>query len=135
MEQVAHSPVVLRFDPGDTIPTDLLAWATRESLTGSLMAIGAVSRPVLAFYDTTTKTYVKTEYPGEYEVVCCQGTLAHTDQGIRTHIHMSVAGSDGTMIGGHLVFATVSVTLEVIITPFSLKRRQHHQDLWLLSDH
>ena len=58
------------------------------------------------------------------EIVSLTGNIMKSDNGVHTHLHVSVAGSDGIVTGGHLKDAKVHGTAELmlILSGISAKR-------------
>jgi uncharacterized protein len=110
--------IVVRLGPGEPVIGSLVTLARDPGLPGAtLHAIGAVNHVRLGFFRPEERRYETREFHENLEVLSLIGNLAHGDQGPILHAHASLGRSDLSVIGGHLFEATVSVTLEVFVTP------------------
>jgi len=117
---------VLVCDRGDDPVEALTAAAKRFDLSGaSLTGIGAFSGVILGFFDRARRDYARRVIREQVEVVSLVGNVALDAGEPRMHVHVVVARSDGSALGGHLLGGTVDPTLEVIIveTPTTLHRK------------
>lgn len=83
--------------------------------SGSVCGIGGVEAVVLGYYDLDTKTYLKKELQGRYEMVSLVGNVSMLDGEPFVHAHAVVSGPDMVALGGHLFEATVAVTAEIYL--------------------
>lgn len=113
---------VIRLDPGEEIPRDMLAAAAELGVgTASVTGIGAIDRAVLALYDLKERRYIETVLDEELEVVSLQGNLTRVDGAPFMHAHAVLSRRDSQALGGHLMSARVSVTVELFLTRFALE--------------
>ena len=82
--------------------------------TAQVTAIGAISHFTVSLFKTASKKYVSTDYSGNYEIVSLLGNVTSMSNRFYAHLHMSAVGKEG-IVGGHLVSAVVSSTVEMII--------------------
>ena len=107
-----------RLFPGEQVIGSILNFARGEGIRGaSLHAIGAVSQARIGFYRPEEKRYETRELTENLEVLALTGSLAHSERGPMVHAHVVLGRSDFTVLGGHLFEASVSVTLEVFLSP------------------
>ncbi len=102
--------VPLRLQPGDDLRLALEAWmgAQQEQAGCVLSAVGSLSLAQLRLAGATQATVIH----GELEIVSLSGTLS--PDGI--HLHIAIADSSGTVIGGHLCAGSlVRTTAELVI--------------------
>jgi len=119
----ARSPEgwILRLDPGEEVPRDVISAAAALGLnTASVTGIGALDRAVLAFYDLKERRYIETLVEEPVEVVSFMGNLVRLDGAPFLHAHAVVSRRDATTLGGHLMSARVSVTLELLLRTLSV---------------
>lgn len=103
----------------DVIPT-LTAFVRERGIpAGELSGIGAVREVILGYFDLETRKYIREEFPESYEMVGMNGNLSQLKGEPFFHLHATIADRRHTARGGHLFSARVSVTLEVVLTPFS----------------
>jgi predicted DNA-binding protein with PD1-like motif len=117
---------VLVFDTGDEAVAGLTEFARAERLgAAQVSAIGAFSDAVLGYFDWERKEYRRIPVEEQVEVVSLLGDVALEGDEPAVHVHVVVAGEDGTARGGHLLQAHVRPTLEVMLTesPAHLRKR------------
>jgi len=113
---------VIRLDPGEEIPRHVISAAAEAGVTtASVTGIGALDRAVLAFYDVTERRYVETLVDEPVEVVSFMGNLVRLDGAPFLHAHAIVSRRDATTLGGHLMSARVSLTLELVVRPIAVE--------------
>ena len=108
---------VIVFATGDEVRSGLTDFAQKNNIQSAhFSAIGDVSSARVGFYDYGKKMFkvIPIDEPGE--VVSMSGDVAIADGKPVVHTHVSVAVSDGTVKGGHLLSMIVGPTLEVFIT-------------------
>jgi uncharacterized protein len=110
------------FEAGDEPLEALTDFATHEKLSGAhLTGIGAFSTVTLGFFDPFTRDYVKIPVSEQVEVVSLVGNIVLHEGQPKVHAHVVVAKRDGSALGGHLLEARVSPTLEIVIEDSSRK--------------
>jgi predicted DNA-binding protein with PD1-like motif len=124
------------FYKGDEAFSGLLEFAEKYHVTSAhFTAIGAVSGATVAWFDPQRKMYKKIPIVGQHEVIGMSGDIALYQGKPVVHTHMVVGNPDGTTVGGHVLEAYVSPTLEVMVTvdPKSMhKRLDPETDLTLI---
>ncbi len=114
------------FYKGDEAFSGLLEFAEKYHVTSAhFTAIGAVSGATVAWFDPQRKMYKKIPIVGQHEVIGMSGDIALYQGKPVVHTHMVVGKPDGTTVGGHVLEAYVSPTLEVMVTvdPKSMQKR------------
>lgn len=103
---------------GQPLIASLNAFMEKEKLPGaSISGIGAVQNTEVAYYDLETKKYKYQRFEGSMEVLALQGNLGYFENKPIVHSHITLAGPDYTVHGGHVKEAIVSLILEIFITP------------------
>ena len=100
----------LRLPPGADLRLALEAWmGEQQEQAGCLIsAVGSLSLVQLRLAGATEATAIH----GELEILSLSGTLSPDG----SHLHIAVAGSSGTVIGGHLCAGSlVRTTAELVI--------------------
>jgi predicted DNA-binding protein with PD1-like motif len=111
---------VVKLSPGEQVVASLMDLARGERLAGAeLRGIGAVNQARIGFFQPLERRYDTRDLHENLEVVSLLGSLAYGDQGPVVHAHVTLGRADFSLVGGHLFEATVSVTLEVFVTPTS----------------
>jgi hypothetical protein len=73
---------------------------------GAFMAIGAVKRARVSFYDQSRKVYEEETIDRPAEILSCTGNISELDGEIFAHAHVVLSFADGTTRGGHLLEGT-----------------------------
>jgi predicted DNA-binding protein with PD1-like motif len=103
---------------GQPLIASLNAFMEKEKLPGaSISGIGAVQNTEVAYYDLEAKKYKYQKFEGSMEVLALQGNLGYFEGKPIVHSHITLAGPDYTVHGGHVKEAIVSLILEIFITP------------------
>ncbi|MGA2409688.1 MAG: PPC domain-containing DNA-binding protein [Candidatus Binataceae bacterium] len=114
------------FGEGDEAFSGLLEFAQKYRVTSAhFTAIGGLSSGTLAWYDPQRKMFKKIPIDGQVEVASMIGDIALYQGRPVVHSHMVVASANGSTIGGHVLAAFVSPTLEVMVTvdPIAMQKR------------
>ncbi len=114
------------FYKGDEAFSGLMEFAQKYHVTtGHFTAIGALSTVNLGWFDPQKKMYKENPLNEQLEVASMIGDFALYKGKPALHTHMVVGRRDGTTMGGHVIEAIVSPTLEVFVTvdPSSLQKR------------
>ncbi len=111
--------VIRMYRDEDVIPV-LTAFARDNRIpAGELTGIGAVREVILGYFDLETRKYIREEFPESCELAGLSGNLSQVKGEPFFHLHATIADRRHTARAGHLFSARVSVTLEVVLTPFS----------------
>jgi uncharacterized protein len=114
------------FYQGDEAFSGLQEFAEQYRVTSAhFTAIGAINGATLGYFDPERKMYKAIPVNGQHEVIGMSGDIALYQGKPVVHTHMVVANPDGTTLGGHVLAAYVSPTLEVMVTedPVTLQKR------------
>jgi hypothetical protein len=104
---------------GDEVMSGLTDFARQNKVTSaSFSAIGAFSHATVAWFDANRKEYKLIPIEQQVELVSMIGDIALSGDQPAVHTHVSVASSDGTVRGGHLIDAYVFPTLELFMTVY-----------------
>lgn len=100
---------------------DGIAEACRESeiVSGSLMGIGAIELPRLAWFDRWEKAYRERTFEGVWEIASLIGNIAQFEDDVRLHCHAVISDRNCNTHGGHLTAGVVGVTCEVTVVPYA----------------
>lgn len=117
-EPADRQTLVIAFGPGDDVLAGLTELArTRRWKSAHFTGIGSFSSATLGWFDVGRKEFLKIPKHGTLEVVSFSGNVAlDADDTPIVHVHCAIADDHGDMTGGHLLDATVAVTLEVFLT-------------------
>lgn len=109
--------VVVRMDKGEEIVEQVKQVALKENIKlAQVSALGATDDFEVGLFDTQKMQYLPNHFTGDHEIVSLTGTINTMNGEYYSHLHMSAAGKDGSVVGGHLKRAVISVTCEMVIT-------------------
>jgi uncharacterized protein len=104
---------------GDEVMSGLTDFARQNKVTSaSFTAIGAFSHATVAWFDDGRKEFKLIPIEQQVELVSMIGDIALVNDQPSVHTHLSVASSDGTVRGGHVINAFVFPTLELFMTVY-----------------
>jgi predicted DNA-binding protein with PD1-like motif len=103
---------------GAKIPEDIVKIARKEKIfTARVEAIGGVNRLRLAYFNREEKRYEEHDYSEFFELTSLLGNITLKDGKQFLHAHGNFGRRDQSVLGGHIIEATVFPTLELIVTP------------------
>ena len=103
---------------GAKVPEDVVAIASREKVaTAQVAAIGGVRKLRLGYFNHRKKAYEEHDYNEFLEVTSLLGNITVKDGKPFLHAHGNFGRRDQSVIGGHVVSATVFPLLEVVLVP------------------
>ena len=109
--------IVIRMDRGEEIYEQLKQVALKENIKlAQVSALGATDDFEVGVFDTKEKVFCPNHFQGDYEIVSLTGTINTMNGEYYAHVHMSAGGMDGRVVGGHLKWAKISVTCEMVVT-------------------
>lgn len=107
---------VVRLELGEEICSSLLELAEKENIElAEISGLGAADNFTTGIFDLKEKKYHANHYEGFHEITSLTGTLTRKDGKPYLHVHMSAAGADGCVVGGHLSEARVGATAEIVV--------------------
>ena len=108
----------LRLDDGQDLFEALTAFASREQVGAAAVefGIGMFRRATIGYWDGSR--YLPSELTTPHEVVGLHGTIARADGRPSVHLHAALAGPDHSLVGGHLMQATVGALQELLVRTF-----------------
>ena len=108
--------IVVRLDKNDEIVESLLAVAKAENITlADVTGIGATDDFTVGVFDTKKGDYNRLHYVNNHEINSLVGNLTTKDGAPYLHLHITCTAGDGTVVGGHLFSARISLTAEIFI--------------------
>lgn len=118
----ADGAFALRLDVGEDIIESLKAFCTKERVeTAIVSGIGAARMVEIGHFDTERKEYHNKKYEGMLEILSLSGNITMSDGEPLPHLHICIAGTDFSAVGGHLVKSEVSPTCEITIIPLGIR--------------
>lgn len=108
---------VIRLDPGEDIKESLASLCLRDGVGfGWFSGIGSVAGAEVGFYSQAGRAYVMRKVEGPREIVSLLGNVTRVDGRPFVHAHISLAGPDLTVVGGHLGGSVVGAACEITLT-------------------
>ncbi|RLI30788.1 hypothetical protein DRO48_02490 [Candidatus Bathyarchaeota archaeon] len=118
---VAESPIkrvlFYRLKTGEDLLEAIKRRADESGIeSGVFMAIGALKKAKLAYYDIKERKYVEIPVDEEVELLSCLGNISKKDGETVIHAHVVVGDRTGKTTGGHLMQGSpVAATVELAI--------------------
>ena len=108
-ESLALRTVAARFTPGVDLRNAVERLGQEHHVEAGCVvsAVGSLKSATLRLAGADTYT----KFKGPFEIVSLSGTISPTG----VHLHLSIAGTDGTAVGGHLVRGCVVLTTVEIV--------------------
>ena len=111
-----NNKILLRADIGEDINELILTVAEKENIKlGSISGIGATNDFTVGVYDLSANDYKKYNFKGNYEITSLTGNITAMNGKPYVHTHITCAGENGSVIGGHLFSLKISITSEIFI--------------------
>ena len=109
--------IVVRFEKGDEVHAALRELALAENIKlASISGIGAADDVTVGVFDCSKGAYDNFNYKGDFELSSVIGSITTMNGEFYSHVHVTCAGPEGRVFGGHLVSAKVNLTCEIFIT-------------------
>ena len=115
--------VVARLQHGGDLLEEIVAVADEHGMQAAeLRAIGALTEARLAFYDQSAHAYGEFSVDQPVELVGLLGNVSRKDGATFVHAHATLAGHDGSCLGGHVapgcrIFACELILQELVGEP------------------
>jgi hypothetical protein len=84
--------------------------------------VGTLEKVTISYYDRDEKKkYLDRYFKGPFELLTLNGNVTWINNHVnpRVHVHTTLGQRNYSLIGGHLKKATVAMSTEILITPFS----------------
>ena len=83
--------------------------------------------PTLAQHPAT-KAYVDKTFDEQMEISSLAGNISEKDGNVYLHLHANLGRADYTVVGGHLLTATINGACEVFVRRFGCKVGRHFDE-------
>jgi uncharacterized protein len=118
-----HNPVsqrehfhLLRIDRGEKVMSSLLDYIRENGIkSGFVTGIGATSSAEIGWFDPVKEVYEKKIIDEPCEITTLVGNVAWFENDPIAHVHITLGKRDYSVVGGHVIEATVGVTCEIWI--------------------
>jgi predicted DNA-binding protein with PD1-like motif len=95
--------------------------ATHKIEAGAIQLIGSLGRARLSYYDQKLHVYRELDCDAPYEIVSGIGNISLRDDKPHVHLHLAIADSTGSVIGGHCLEGCRVFAVEFTIWPMKGK--------------
>lgn len=139
-EVINDTTFLIRLEKGEFVIQSITMFCIQKRIKNAhLTAIGSVEETTLAHYNVNNKKYTDKKIDGIFEVTSLIGNVALFEDKPLLHTHVTLSDKNMNTIGGHMVEAKVSATVEVFLTNFSSNFHKKLNDviglkLWELSE-
>lgn len=116
LAEISQNVLAVRLNVGQPIHESLLELCTMHNIAGGyvLSGIGMLKDPELAYFVGDGK-YASKVFEGKHELLNLSGNIARHGDGLMAHLHVTLCDEEYNSFGGHLVAATVGLTVETAI--------------------
>lgn len=106
----------LILEKGEPIHESLKKVAKELDIPGAFITgIGVITDVTIGFFDRTSKSYEKMKLEGAVELLSLNGDITWERGEPMIHLHAVLGMQDGSVLGGHLLNASIGVTGELFI--------------------
>ncbi|MCL5433216.1 MAG: DNA-binding protein [Patescibacteria group bacterium] len=124
--------LVIRISRGENIINSLKKFCVGQNIQGGFFfGLGAVDAVEIAHYDVSAKKYTSKKFDSSFEMTNISGDVGYANDELIVHAHATFADQEMQVIGGHLVEATVSGTVEIIFFPTEKLNKKYDKDTGL----
>ncbi|KAA0259518.1 DNA-binding protein [Deferribacter autotrophicus] len=107
---------------GDDLYYSIMNIIDKNSIeTGLIIGIGAVKKANIAYFNQKKKEYENFHFDEAMEIVSLKGNISLKENKPFAHIHVSLARSDYSVVGGHLLPNTIVYACEIDIIEYEGK--------------
>jgi len=126
ISQEKDNLIIARLWPGENVHEQLKNICQKHNVKSGVFvsAVGQLAWAELGFF-RQKGDYFPQKFERPLEVLSISGIVSASESGFDFHPHISLAGGDKTVVGGHFIAGVVSVTLEIVImkTDIAIKRK------------
>ena len=114
--KVCGDVVAVRLDKDDMISQSLTLVAEKEKISfATVSGIGATDDFEVGVFDLEKSDYDHIKYKGNHEILSLVGNFTLKDGKPYLHLHITCAGKNGKIVGGHLFDGHISLTAEIFL--------------------
>ena len=108
--------ILLRLDEGEELIQSLKNLCSKEKINSAFISgIGAARKIEIAHFDTIDKKYYSKKFEEMLEIVSINGNISTLNDQHFIHLHGVFGKKDYSTISGHLIYAEISPTIEIVI--------------------
>ncbi len=124
---------ILVLKKGDEILDSLTTFLNDQRIISAwITGIGAVKEVELALYDLGNKQYHHKKIAGPLELINLNGNAGMFNKKIALHLHATLSDRNMSAFGGHLLYAKIAATCEIMISVLTTPIvRKHNKNIGL----
>jgi predicted DNA-binding protein with PD1-like motif len=108
---------IYRIEAEKDLFEEVLKIAEEQNIkTARVEGIGGLKRVTIAYFNHQAKKYEEHDFEEFMEVTSMLGNISEKDGKKFLHLHANLGRKDMSVVGGHLIKATVYPFLELVIT-------------------
>lgn len=122
---------LLRLEIGDEILSQLKLFCSELQVgAAKVSGIGVVGQAVISYFDLPSGEYLHRELSGNMEMTSLLGNISLVDGEPFPHLHVTLAGQNFHLLGGHLSSGVIGVTGELFVEtyPGILERKVNQEN-------
>lgn len=126
-----NDKIFLRIDKGEEIIETIKTVCAKEMIsTASVSGIGATDNFEVGVFNLDAKKYDAYHFNTNHEINNVCGNVTSLDGKPYIHLHITCAGKNCKIVGGHLLKAVISITGELVIDVVDAKvTRKYNEEL------
>ena len=110
------SKYFLRLDKGEEIVESIMQIIKKENIKlATVTGIGATDRAKIGLFEIDSKKYHSEELTGDMEILNLAGNISQLNEEPYIHLHIVLGDRNYNARGGHLNYALISATGEIVI--------------------
>lgn len=111
-----NNTIIARIDRGEEVHEKLKEIADKENIKlATIYGLGATNKFRIGSFKVSNKDYTEHDFEGDFEILSLIGSISTKDGEYYPHLHISCGDDKGSVFGGHLKMAYISVTCELTI--------------------
>lgn len=120
---------IIKIESGEKVIVTLVEYLENNNISNAYFSgIGAVNSANIGSYILKEKKYDENLFEGELEVASLTGNVMLFNNKPMIHAHIVLGRNDCTAIAGHLIEATVSFVLEVILVELDTRISREYNE-------
>ena len=125
--EIDGNTIVSLFESGEDPHSNFKIMAQRlDSNILILSGVGMIKDPIIGYFDGNK--YHNKEFKGCWELISYNGNVTKSEDGFISHIHVSIAGEDHKIYGGHLSGGTVHLMNEVFAMKIDMDYEKNYNE-------
>lgn len=111
-----NDTIILRLNRGEEIVESIKKVVEEEKIDlGYIIGLGAVNEAEIGLFDIKEKKYYPNVYKQDFEISSLHGNISTKEDKPYLHLHIVISDKEQKCYGGHLNWAKISATGEIVI--------------------